>query len=118
MQYLLLIYTPTDAEPDPAMHPVWMDYTRQLQESGALVAGDALQGLDTARTVRVRDGETLVTDGPFAETREMLAGYYLVDVPDLDAALGWAARIPSVGFGSVEVRPVMVFDRASVEAAS
>lgn len=118
MQYLLLIYTPTDAEPDPAMHPVWMDYTRQLQESGAMVAGDALQGLDTAQTVRVRDGETLVTDGPFAETREMLAGYYLIDVPDLDAALGWAAKIPSVGFGSVEVRPVMVFDRESVETAT
>jgi hypothetical protein len=118
MQYLLLIYMPTDAKPDPAMRPVWMEYTRQLRESGALVAGDALQGLDTAQTVRVREGETLVTDGPFAETKEMLGGYYLIDVPDLDAALGWAAKIPSAGYGSVEVRPVMVFDRASVEAAS
>jgi hypothetical protein len=118
MQYLLLIYMPADAEPDPAMHPVWMEYTRQLRESGAMVAGDALQGLDTATTVRVRDGQTLVTDGPFAETKEMLGGYYLIDVPDLDAALGWAARIPSVGVGSVEVRPVMVFDRETVESAS
>jgi hypothetical protein len=118
MQYLLLIYVPSDVQPDPAMRPAWMEYTRQLKEAGARVAGDALQGLDTAQTVRVRDGQTLVTDGPFAETKEMLAGYYLIDVPDLDAALGWAARIPSVGIGSVEVRPVMVFDRASVEAAS
>jgi hypothetical protein len=118
MQYLLLIYSPVDAEPDPALHPVWMEYTRQLQESGAMVGGDALQGLDTARTVRVRDGETLVTDGPFADTKEMLAGYYLIEVPDLDSALGWAARIPSVGFGSVEVRPVMVFDRETVESGS
>jgi hypothetical protein len=112
MQYLLLIYIPTDVTPDPDEHGRWMDYTRQLQESGAMVAGDALQGLDTATTVRVRDDETLVSDGPFAETKEMLAGYYLVDVADLDAALAWAAKIPSVGYGSVEVRPVMVFDRA------
>ena len=112
MQYLLLIYVPTDWTPDPAERPRWMSYTQELQESGALVAGDALQGLDTATTVRVRDDETLVTDGPFAETKEMLAGYYLVDVPDLDAALGWAARIPSVGYGSVEVRPVMAYDQA------
>ena len=76
-----------------------------------MVAGDGLQGLETATTVRVRDGESLVTDGPFAETKEMLAGYYLIDVPDLDAALAWAAKIPSVGYGSVEVRPVMVFDQ-------
>jgi hypothetical protein len=112
MQYLLLIYVPTDATPDPAEFGRWAQYTQELQESGAMVSGDALQGLDTAATVRVRDGETLVTDGPFAETKEMLGGYYLIDVADLDAALGWAAKIPSVGYGSVEVRPVMVFDRA------
>jgi hypothetical protein len=109
MQYLLLIYIPTDANPDPAEHAAWATYTQQLQESGAMVAGDALQGLDTATTVRVRETETLVTDGPFAETKEMLGGYYLIDVPDLDAALAWAAKIPSVGYGSVEVRPIMVF---------
>jgi hypothetical protein len=112
MQYLLLIYVPTDVTPDPSQRGRWMDYTSELQESGAMVAGDALQGLETAATVRVRDNETLVTDGPFAETKEMLGGYYLIDVDDLDAALGWAAKIPSVGYGSVEVRPVMVFDRA------
>ena len=110
MQYLMLIYVPADFTPDPTERPRWMDYTKQLQESGARIAGDALQGLDTATTVRVRDDETLVTDGPFAETKEMLAGYYLIDVPDLDAALGWAAKIPSVGYGSVEIRPTVVFD--------
>jgi hypothetical protein len=118
MQYLLLIYMPTDHVPDPAEHGRWMEYTRQLGESGAMVAGDALQGLDTAQTVRVRDGETLVTDGPFAETKEMLGGYYLIDVPDLDAALGWAAKLPNAEYGSAEVRPVMVFDRESVETAT
>jgi hypothetical protein len=115
MQYLLLIYTPVDGGPAPdelaAMYPQWSGYTESLQEAGVLRAGDALQGLDTAATVRVRDAETLVTDGPFAETKELLAGYYLIDVPDLDAALGWAAKIPSVGYGSVEVRPIMVFDQ-------
>jgi hypothetical protein len=112
MEYLLLIYNPTDAVRDPAEHDAWMSYSQQLAESGAMVGGNGLQGLETATTVRVRDGKALVTDGPFAETKEMLAGYYLIEVPDLDAALGWAAKIPSVGYGSVEVRPVMVFDRA------
>jgi hypothetical protein len=74
-----------------------------------MVAGDGLEGVDTATTVRERDGETVFTDGPFAETKEILGGYYLIDVPDLDAALKWAARVPNVSFGSVEVRPVMVF---------
>jgi hypothetical protein len=111
MQYLLLIYVPTDGT-ETAEHSAWMQYTQELQDAGVMVGGDGLQGLDTAATVRVRGGETVVTDGPFAETKEMLGGYYLIDVDDLDAALGWAAKIPSVGFGSVEVRPVMVFDRA------
>ena len=73
MQYMLLIYTPTDADPEQAETAAWMSYSQQLQESGAMVAGDGLQGLETATTVRVRDGESLVTDGPFAETKEMLA---------------------------------------------
>jgi hypothetical protein len=111
MQYLLLLYMPVDATSDPAEYSAWTQYTQDLQASGAMVGGDALQGLDTATTVRVRDDETLVTDGPFAETKEMLGGYYLIDVPDLDAALAWAAKIPSVGYGSVEVRPIMVFDQ-------
>ena len=87
MQYMLLIYTPVDATPEPAETAAWMSYTQQLQESGAMVAGDGLQGLETATTVRVRDGESLVTDGPFAETKEMLGGYYLVDLPSHEAAI-------------------------------
>jgi hypothetical protein len=109
MQYMLLIYVPADGS-QRAESSAWADYTTALQQAGVMVAGDGLQPGDTAQTVRVRDGETLITDGPFAETKELLGGYYLIDVPDLDAALGWAAKIPSVGFGSVEVRPVMVFD--------
>jgi hypothetical protein len=115
MQYMMLIYTPVQGGPSPEelqeAHPRWMQYTQDLRDAGVLVAGDALQGLDTATAVRVRDDETLVSDGPFAETKEMLGGYYLIDVPDLDSALAWAAKIPSVGYGSVEVRPIMVFDQ-------
>ena len=113
-QYMLLIYSPSDARPSPeeaqAEMPKWIEYTNALQKSGALVAGDALESVETATTVRVRDGETLISDGPFAETKEALGGYYLIDVPDLDAALEWAAKVPNVGYGSIEVRPVMVFD--------
>jgi len=116
MQYMLLIYTPAAGGPSleqlQAEHPRWMQYTQDLQDAGVMVAGDALQGTDTATAVRVRNDETLVTDGPFAETKELLGGYYLIDVPDLDTALAWAAKIPSVGYGSVEVRPIMVFDQA------
>jgi hypothetical protein len=115
-QYMMLIYTPNEGGPTPeeqkAEHPRWNAYTQALSEAGALVAGDALEGIDTATTVSERDGETVLTDGPFAETKEILAGYYLIDVPDLDAALKWAARIPAASYGSVEVRPVRVFPEA------
>jgi hypothetical protein len=121
-QYMLLIYSPTEGGPSPeeaqAELPRWFEYTQQLQESGAMVAGDALESVTTATTVRVRDGERLTTDGPFAETKEVLGGYYIIDVADLDAALSWAERIPSVGYGSVEVRPVMVFDQAEAPNAA
>ena len=114
-QYMILIYTPVEGGPSQeeleAEFPKWMQYSQALQESGAMVDGNALQGIDTATTVRVRDGETVVTDGPFAETKESLGGYYIVDVPNLDAALEWAAKIPSSPYGSTEVRPVMVFDQ-------
>jgi hypothetical protein len=117
-QYMLLIYSPTDTSRTPeeleAEMPKWFAYTQELQESGAMVAGDALEPADTATTVRVRDGETVITDGPFAETKEALGGYYLLDVPDLDAALAWAAKIPNVGYGSIEVRPVVVFDQSGM----
>ena len=96
----------------------WFSYTQDLQDAGVMRAGEALQGADTATTVRVRDGQRLTSDGPFAETKEVLGGYYVIDVPDLDAALAWAERIPSVGYGSVEVRPVMVFDQADMPSAA
>jgi hypothetical protein len=112
MEYLLLIYNPTDAVRDPAEHDAWMSFSQQLAESGAMVGGNGLQGLETATTVRVRDGETLITDGPFAETKEMLGGYYAVEVPDREAAIALAHRVPSAPYGSIEVRPIMVFDDA------
>lgn len=121
-QYMLLIYSSAENPPSPqemqAEMPRWNEYTQALRDAGALVAGDALQPIDTATTVRVRDGETLITDGPFADTKEALGGYYIVDVADLDAALEWAARIPNVTRGSVEVRPVMVFPEAQAVAGA
>jgi hypothetical protein len=109
-KYMLLIYSPADATPSPeeiqAEMPKWMDFTQALVDAGAMVAGDPLESADTATTVRVRDGETVISDGPFAETKELLGGYYLIDVPNLDAALEWAAKVPNVGRGSVEVRPL------------
>ncbi len=110
-QYMLLIYSSGSPTPEQmqAEMPKWFAYTQELQESGAMVAGDALQPVEAATTVRVRDGETVVTDGPFAETKEALGGYYLIDVLDLDAALAWAAKVPNVGYGSIEVRPTVTF---------
>jgi hypothetical protein len=113
MQYMLLLYTAPDAAPAPgspeqaAEHARWGSYTQELIDAGVMVGGDALHGADTATTVRVRDGETVSTDGPFAETKELLGGYYILDVADLDAATGWAARVPLAPYGSVEIRPVM-----------
>jgi hypothetical protein len=110
-QYMLSIYVPTEGglspEEQAAEGPQWFSYSEGLRNAGVYVAGDALHDVSTATTVRVRDGETNITDGPFAETKEFLGGYYVIDVPDLDSALQHAAGIPSVGRGSVEVRPVM-----------
>ena len=98
MQYLLMIYRSEAelAKMDPAarqkMTTEYGTFTQSIIQSGHFKAGDGLQPSTTATTVRVRDGKTLTTDGPFAETREQLGGYYLIDVPDLDAALAWAAR--------------------------
>jgi hypothetical protein len=117
MQYLLLIYRAEDAAPTydspegQAEHAEWMSYSERLGKSGAMEGGNALQPVATATTVRVRDGEDLVTDGPFAETKEVLGGYYLIDVPDLDSALAWAKQMPNIRYGSVEVRPIMAFDQ-------
>lgn len=113
MQYMLLLYSADDTGPTPgspehaAEMQEWFAYTEALGKAGALVGGEPLQGKETATTVRVRDGETITTDGPFAETKEILGGYYLIDVDNLDTALGWAAKIPLAPYGSVEVRPLM-----------
>lgn len=113
MRYLLLIYSATDAGPTPgspehaAEMTKWFTYTEELAASGALLGGEPLHGVDTATTVQVRDGATLSTDGPFAETKEILGGYYLIDVADLDLAIEWAAKMPAAPYGSIEIRPVM-----------
>lgn len=116
MQYLLLIYDAEkiwEAMPEAERQKnfaEYMQFTADTKASGNYVGGDALQPVRTATTVRVRDGKTTSTDGPFAETREQLGGYYLIEAKDLDEATKIAARIPSARFGSIEIRPVMRFD--------
>ncbi|MBA2401963.1 MAG: YciI family protein [Bradyrhizobium sp.] len=116
MQYLLMIYRSEaefgkmDASARKAMTAEYGAFTQSIVQSGHFKAGDGLQPTTTATTVRVRDGKTLTTDGPFAETREQLGGYYLIEAKDLDTALAIAARIPEAIRGSIEVRPVMVYD--------
>jgi hypothetical protein len=113
MRYMLLLNT--DPSLAPAVAPEeahaemgkWFAYSQALVAAGAMVAGDPLHDVATATTVRVRGGKTLTTDGPFAETKEILGGYYIIDVPDLDAAIGWAVKVPLAPYGSVEIRAVM-----------
>jgi hypothetical protein len=115
MQYLLMIYRKEAelANMDPAarqkLSAEYGAFTQSIIQSGHFKAGDGLQPTTTATTVRIRDGKVLTTDGPFAETREQLGGYYLVEAKDLDTALGIAARIPGAKDGSIEVRPVMIY---------
>jgi hypothetical protein len=116
MRYLCLIYTSETADQPPtpeageAMMGEYNDFTKWLVDSGMMLGGDALQSTATATTVRVREGSTVTTDGPFAETKEQLGGYYMIDAKDLDAAIDVAARIPGAKVGSIEVRPVMEFE--------
>ena len=114
MQYMLLIYgnearlqsaSKSDAD---QMVAAYGAYTEAVKKAGVLVAADRLRPTTSASTVRVANGKTQVLDGPYAETKEQLAGYYLIDVADLDAALSWAARCPAASHGTVEVRPVWV----------
>jgi hypothetical protein len=86
----------------------WTAYVQALAQSGIMKSGNGLQPPDTATTVRLRDDKRQVQDGPFADTKEQLGGYFILDVPDLDTALDWAARCPAAPGGSIEVRPVMV----------
>jgi hypothetical protein len=116
MQYLLMIYRneaelgKMGATERQQMMTDYGAFTQSIVQSGHFKAGDGLQPTTTATTVRVRDGKMLTTDGPFAETREQLGGYYLVEAKDLDAALGIAARIPGAKTGSIEVRPIMIYN--------
>jgi len=116
MQYLLLIYSNENDEPRPgtpegdAHMNAYYKFTEEVQQKKLHLGGNALNSVSTATTVRVRDSKTQTTDGPFAETKEQLGGYYLLDCKDLDEAIACAAKIPSAKFGSVEVRPVMVFE--------
>jgi hypothetical protein len=116
MQYLLMIYQneaeygKMDAATGQKMMAEYGEFTQSIIQNGNFKAGDRLQPTSTATTVRVRDGKTLTTDGPFAETQEQLGGYYLVEAKDLDAALAIAARIPGARIGSIEVRPIFVYN--------
>ncbi|QQO16537.1 YciI family protein [Bradyrhizobium diazoefficiens] len=117
MQYLLMIYqneveyAKNDAATSQKMLAEYQAFTQSIIQSGNFKAGDRLRPTTTATTVRVRDGKTLTTDGPFAETREQLGGYYLIEAKDLNAAIEIAARIPSARIGSIEVRPIWVYDK-------
>ena len=114
MQYLLLIYGEEQAAesmPREQMTEVvnaYMAYTEALRDAKVLAASNRLRPTSTATSLRTSDGQIKVLDGPFAETKEQLGGYYLIDVPDLDAALSWAKRCPAARYGTVEVRPIWV----------
>jgi|SRR3712207_4964637 len=117
MKYMLLIYGDEsqggDATPEQmdAIMQEWWAYEDLLAERGVRIAGDALQPTATATTVRNADGQVLTTDGPFAETKEQLGGYYLVEVKDLDEAIELAGLCPGSRYGTIEVRPIMEFER-------
>jgi hypothetical protein len=116
MQYLLMIYqneveyAKRDKSTEQAMLAEYQTFTQSIISSGNYKGGDRLQPTTTATTVRIRDGKILTTDGPFAETREQLGGYYMIEAGNLDEAIGIAARIPGARFGSIEVRPVWQYN--------
>jgi hypothetical protein len=112
MQYMIINYVPADgmakaANPDSDPEgPAWGAYTKALIDAGVMKGGNALHGAHAATTVRVRGGKRQVQDGPYAESKEQLGGYYIIDVPTLDVALEWAAKSPAAKNGAVEVRPI------------
>ncbi len=121
MQYMILIYgdeknfamMASNPEAQKQMYAAFTEYGRSMREAGVLRGGAELKATHSATTVRVRDGKVVTTDGPFAETKEQLGGYYLIDVLHLDAAVSWAARCPAAQGGSIEVRPLGVTSDAS-----
>ena len=116
MRYLLMIYASEAESAAMSQEEMGVEYeaynafTTAIQEKGVLLSGEALMPTNTATTVRVRGGKTLSTDGPFAETKEQIGGFYLLNCKDLDEAIGFAARIPAVTRGSIEIRPIMEFN--------
>jgi hypothetical protein len=112
VQYACLIYEPPDSpnatpEEQRQIFADYMKFTEEIQKAGTMQGGAPLQPTTTATTVRVRKGQRLTTDGPFAETKEWLSGFYLLECKSLDEALDWAAKIPGAKYGSIEVRPLM-----------
>ena len=124
MNYLLLIYgeehesVPSDPSAAQAMSDAYSVFTERIAKSGVLRGGDALESVAMATTVRVRGGDVVVTDGPFAETKEQLGGFYALECKDLDEALEWAAQIPEASVGAIEVRPVMNYEAVSQGAGA
>jgi len=118
MQYMLLIYSDPKLEPaygTPEFEGMMESFyvlNERMKADKVLVSGEGLQGVETATSVRLRSGKVETMDGPFAETREHLGGYYLIDVPNLDAALHYAAMVPAAVWGTVEVRPLLNYDPA------
>ncbi len=116
MQYICLIYSADGTGPQPntpelgAYMKAYGDFTEKVRNEGKFIAGDALQPVGAAKTVAVRSGKAELMDGPFAETKEQLGGYYLLDCADMDEALKYAAMIPTATHGRIEVRPLMVWD--------
>lgn len=114
MQYLLLIYDDERNGPEPGSEPFqemmagYFAFNEELKAAGKMLGGEALHPVATASSVRSRDGKTLVTDGPFAETKEQLGGFYFIEADSMEEAQQWAAKIPAVTTGTVEVRPVMI----------
>lgn len=113
MQYLLMIYSAEDKGPQPgtdesmSMIGDYQKFTDEVKNNGALLGGEPLESVNTATTVRLRDNKVSITDGPFAETKEALGGYYLLECKDLDEAIAYAQQIPTVSYGSIEIRPIM-----------
>jgi len=112
MQYMIMNYVPAStaegaAPPDEAAMAAWGAYTKAMLDAGVMRGGNALKPGYSATTVRLRDGRRDVHDGPYADSKDELGGYYIIDVPDLESALKWAALNPAAAYGAVEVRPVM-----------
>lgn len=116
MQYIIMNYTPPADHPDAAAvraaadGEIWGAYTRTLIDAGIMVGGEALHPSHTATTIRMTEAGREVQDGPYAATKEQLGGFYVIDVPDLDTALEWAARNPAASSGAVEDRPILMRD--------